>query len=577
MDPQKRYQTWLAAGWLDEASRKELEAICSDAKELEDRFYTTLEFGTAGMRGVIGAGDNRMNVYTVRRATQGLADYIVSQGAALMARGVAIAYDSRRYSDVFAKEAALVLAANGIKAYLYESLRPVPQLSFALRKLRCIAGIVITASHNPPQYNGYKVYWEDGGQIPPAHAADVLACIDRIEDYGAVRTVSQAEARQKGLLVMIGKEMDDAYIARVKSLSLRPDLIEKLGDDFKVVYTPLHGTGNVPVRRVLTEIGVKHLFVVPEQELPDPDFSTVRSPNPEDHDAFTLAIAMAKKVGADVVLGTDPDCDRIGVLVSEGDVYTVLTGNQTGCLLLNYILEQRKAQGTLPKDGMVIKTIVTTELARAICADYGVQLMDVLTGFKFIAEQMECFEQAGTPTFLFGFEESYGCLTGTFVRDKDAVIASMLAVEAAAWYRSRGMTLYDGMQELYKKYGYYKESVASFALPGKDGMEKMQAIMSALRNQAPKAVGSVAVSGLRDYQSGVRTLCDGQMEALTLPSSNVLYFELADGSSVVVRPSGTEPKIKVYYMVHDATEALAEKKMDALKKAFMDIMDTYLR
>lgn len=572
----ERYKSWLAAPWLDEASKKEL-ADLTDEKEIEDRFYREMEFGTAGMRGVLAAGLNRMNVYTVRRATQGLADYICACGEEAKKRGVAIAYDSRRNSELFARETACVLCAAGVKVYLYESLRPVPQLSFALRYLHCISGVVITASHNPAQYNGYKVYWEDGGQIPPDHVREVVAYIDKITDFGAIRTMDFEQAKRDGILTIIGKEVDDEYIKRVESLCTNPELLRSEGKTMKVVYTPLHGTGNKPVRRVLSELGVENVYVVPEQELPDPDFSTVRSPNPEDHDAFTLAIALAEKVGADIVLGTDPDCDRIGVLVKNDGEYTVLTGNQTACLLLNYILTQKKNNGTLPENGAVVKTIVSTDLAKTICKAFGVTVIDVLTGFKFIAEQMEHFEETGEHTFLFGFEESYGCLTGTFVRDKDAVIASMLAVEVAAWYRSRGMTLYDGMQELYRTYGYSYERTTSFAMPGKDGMEKMAHTMAAMRENTPWQLGDEKVAAVRDYQTSVRTAANGATEPLKLVKSNVLFFEIEDGSWAVVRPSGTEPKIKVYFSAQGKSMEEAEAKVDALQNAFMKIMEPYMK
>ena len=575
MTAQERYQSWIEAPWLDEDSRSELKAL-TDEKEIEDRFYREMDFGTAGMRGVLAAGLNRMNVYTVRRATKGLADYICSCGEEAKQRGVAIAYDSRRNSALFAKETACVLCAAGVKVYLYESLRPVPQLSFALRFLHCISGVVITASHNPAQYNGYKVYWEDGGQIPPDHVKDVVACIDKIQDFGSIPSMDYDEAIKDGILTIIGKEVDDEYIKRVKELSVRPDLLAQLGDEFKVVYTPLHGTGNIPVRRVLKELGLNHVYVVPEQELPDPDFSTVRSPNPEDHDAFTLAIELAEKVGADIVLGTDPDCDRIGVLVNNNGEYTVLTGNQTACLILNYLLTQKKEMGTLPENGAVVKTIVSTDLAKTICDAFGVTIIDVLTGFKFIAEQMEMMEQTGKYTFLFGFEESYGCLTGTFVRDKDAVIGSMLAVEVAAWYRSRGMTLYDGIQELYKTYGYSYELTTSFAMPGKDGMEKMARTMSEMRENTPWVLGDKKVSAVRDYQTSVRTTAEGETSEIKLVKSNVLFFEIEDGSWAVVRPSGTEPKIKVYFSAQAPSMDEAKEKVAKLQDAFMQIMKPYM-
>ena len=571
----ERYQSWIEAPWLDEESKAELKAL-TDEKEIEDRFYREMEFGTAGMRGVLAAGLNRMNVYTVRRATKGLADYIISCGEEAVKRGVAIAYDSRRNSALFAKETACVLCAAGVKVYLYESLRPVPQLSFALRYLHCISGVVITASHNPAQYNGYKVYWEDGGQIPPDHVKEIVACIDKIQDFGAIPSMDYDEAVKDGILTIIGKEVDDEYIKRVEGLSVRPDLLKKLGDEFKVVYTPLHGTGNIPVRRVLKELGLKNVYVVPEQELPDPNFSTVRSPNPEDHAAFTLAIELAEKVGADIVLGTDPDCDRIGVLVNNGGEYTVLTGNQTACLILNYLLTQKKEMGTLPENGAVVKTIVSTDLAKTICDAFGVTIIDVLTGFKFIAEQMEMMEETGKYTFLFGFEESYGCLTGTFVRDKDAVIGSMLAVEVAAWYRSRGMTLYDGIQELYKTYGYSYELTTSFEMPGKDGMEKMAKTMTAMRASTPWVLGDKKVSAVRDYQTSIRTTAEGETSEIKIVKSNVLFFEIEDGSWAVVRPSGTEPKIKVYFSAQAESMDAAKAKVAKLQDAFMQIMKPYM-
>ena len=571
----ERYQSWIEAPWLDEESKAELKAL-TDEKEIEDRFYREMEFGTAGMRGVLAAGLNRMNVYTVRRATKGLADYIISCGEEAVKRGVAIAYDSRRNSALFAKETACVLCAAGVKVYLYESLRPVPQLSFALRYLHCISGVVITASHNPAQYNGYKVYWEDGGQIPPDHVKEIVACIDKIQDFGAIPSMDYDEAVKDGILTIIGKEVDDEYIKRVEGLSVRPDLLKKLGDEFKVVYTPLHGTGNIPVRRVLKELGLKNVYVVPEQEHPDPNFSTVRSPNPEDHAAFTLAIELAEKVGADIVLGTDPDCDRIGVLVNNGGEYTVLTGNQTACLILNYLLTQKKEMGTLPENGAVVKTIVSTDLAKTICDAFGVTIIDVLTGFKFIAEQMEMMEETGKYTFLFGFEESYGCLTGTFVRDKDAVIGSMLAVEVAAWYRSRGMTLYDGIQELYKTYGYSYELTTSFEMPGKDGMEKMAKTMTAMRASTPWVLGDKKVSAVRDYQTSIRTTAEGETSEIKIVKSNVLFFEIEDGSWAVVRPSGTEPKIKVYFSAQAESMDAAKAKVAKLQDAFMQIMKPYM-
>ena len=566
MTYRETYEAWLRDFRDDPETVKELESIAGDEKEIEDRFYTELSFGTAGLRGVLGAGTNRMNAYNVRRATCALAKYI-GRVPGQAERGVVIAYDSRRCSDVFAKQAALTLAARGVKAYLFESLRPVPELSFSVRYMKAIAGIVITASHNPRQYNGYKVYWEDGGQMPPERADQILELIHETS-YQESTAMDEEEAKAKGLMEIIGKDVDDAYIACVKTLSISPELIREMGDKLKIVYTPLHGSGNIPVRRILKEIGFSHVTVVPEQELPDPDFPTVKVPNPEDPAALAMGLELQKKLGADVVFGTDPDCDRVGIAVldGEGKVHG-LTGNQIGCLLLNYILDRRKALGTLPANAAAVKSIVSTELARAICEDYGCAMIDVLTGFKFIAEKIEQSSVTGEHTFVFGFEESCGYLSGTEVRDKDGVNAAMLIAETAAYYKKQGMTLYDGLQALYRKYGYYDAKVTSFALAGKDGLKQMAGLMKALRENAPADFDGVKVVAVRDYAIGQRKTADGAVEKLEQPASNVLYYELENRGWICVRPSGTEPKIKLYVNAvsggADETAAMLEKLSSA--------------
>ncbi len=547
MTYREAYETWLKEFADDRATVDELKAIAGDEKEIEDRFYTELSFGTAGMRGVLGAGTNRMNLYNVRRATKGFADYINSQNPEYRQRGVVIAYDSRRMSPEFAKASALVLCHEGIHVYLFDELRPVPILSYAVRHLHAIAGIVITASHNPPQYNGYKVYWEDGAQMPPEYADQVLARI-RANRYEDAVEMDEAEAKAKGLLQIIGsKEVDDDYIAQVKTLSVQPELMKTAGKALKIVYTPLHGSGNKPVRRILKEIGIENVYVVKEQELPDPNFSTVKVPNPEDPAAFTLAMKLADEVGADCIFGTDPDCDRVGVAVKDdAGKYYLLTGNQIGCVLLHYILTSRKALGNLPDErrgGQVHR------LHRAGAQDRGVlrrRLFDTLTGFKLIGEKIQQFQDTGDHTFLFGFEESYGFLSCTFVRDKDGVNASLLIAEAAAWAKTQGKTLYDILQEIYKTYGYYVEKVVSVTLPGKDGVVKMKEIMKSLRENPPKELAGKKVLAVRDYLADTRTDCEGHVTPAGLPKSDVLYFELVDDAWVCIRPSGTEPKIKLY-------------------------------
>ncbi|MBO4926409.1 MAG: phospho-sugar mutase [Clostridia bacterium] len=543
MGYREEYERWLSMFAADADTVNELNSIAGDEKEIEDRFYTELAFGTAGLRGVLGMGTNRMNIYNVRRATTGLAKYLIAQG--VQDRGVAVAYDSRIKSDVFAKETALTLAANGVKAYLFDALRPVPVLSYTVRHLGTAAGVVITASHNPPQYNGYKVYAADGAQLGP-EAADAVTQYIRSLQYADCVPMDEKEALEKGLLKIIGaKEVDDDYIAMIKTLAQRPELLAARGKDLSIVYTPLHGSGNVPVQRLLKELGV-HYTVVPEQEKPDGRFPTVKAPNPEDPNAFTLAIPLAKKVGATVAFGTDPDCDRLGAAVQDGQgEWHTLTGNQIACLMLDHILSSKKQNGTLPKNGAAVKSVVSTELARAICADYGVALYEVLTGFKFIGEKIQQFEETGSHQFVFGFEESFGYLSGTQVRDKDGVNASLLLCEAACACMDRGETLYDALQRLYKKYGYFKEKSISVTLPGKDGVAKIASIMASIRENPPREVAGLRVLAVRDFKTGIRT-ADGKEEALDFPKSNVLYYEIEGGNWLCIRPSGTEPKIKLY-------------------------------
>ena len=565
MGYREEYEGWLKRFANDAETVQELQSIAGDEKEIEDRFYTELAFGTGGLRGVLGMGTNRMNVYNIRRATMGLAHYLQAQGIA--DKGVVIAFDSRIKSDVFAKETALTLAAAGIKAYLFDALRPVPILSYAVRHLGTAAGVVITASHNPPQYNGYKVYASDGAQIAP-EAADAVTGFIRALAYEQCQPMAEAEAREKGLLQIVGnREVDDAYIAMVKTLAQRPELLEKRGKDLNIVYTPLHGSGNVPVRRLLHELGVSHVTVVPQQEKPDGRFPTVTAPNPEDPAAFKLAIPLANEVGATTVFGTDPDCDRLGAAVRDGQGnFHTLTGNQIACLMLDHILKSRQEKGILEKNGAVVKSVVSTELARAICEHYGVKMVEVLTGFKFIGEKIQQFEETGDYTFLFGFEESFGYLSGTQVRDKDGVNASLLLCEATCACMERGETLYDALQRLYRQYGYFKETGLSVVLPGKDGVEKMQAIMAGLRQTPPAELAGLRVTAVRDFLRGVRT--EGEKEEpLDFPKSNVLYFELEGGNWVCIRPSGTEPKIKLYIATRAQDQAAADERNAALSAA----------
>lgn len=573
MSYRQNYEAWLRDFAHDEATVADLRAISGDEKEIEDRFYQNLSFGTAGMRGVLGAGMNRMNVYTVRRATQGLADYLSAEEGA-KERGVVIAYDSRRMSPEFARETALVLCANGIQTYLFDALRPVALLSFGVRRLNAAAGIVITASHNPPQYNGYKVYGEDGAQLGPEAAAAVTERINALS-FTAARRMDESEAIAAGVLHIIGdQEVDDEYIRRVKTLSIYPEVAAEAGKNLKIVYTPLHGSGNVPVRRILREIGITNVSVVKEQEAPDPDFSTIKVPNPEDPAAFTLAIELANKVGADAIFGTDPDCDRLGVAVREKDgSFRLLTGNQIGCLMLYYILSGKKEQGKLPGNGAAVKSIVSTELARAICKDFGVELFDTLTGFKFIGEKIQQFEDSGDHTFLFGFEESYGYLSGTFVRDKDGVNASLLIAEAAVYYGAKGKTLCDVMAEIFERYGYYLEHVESATLPGIDGLKVMADIMARIRRNPPSRIGGVKVIRVKDFMAGTDTdLTTGSVEKMDYPTSDVLYFAMEGGHFVCVRPSGTEPKIKLYVNVNDRNEQTARELLERMTREARELL-----
>lgn len=578
MDYKQMYEEWLSNPYFDEATKRELEGIADDEKEIKERFYADLEFGTAGLRGVIGAGTNRMNVYTVRKATQGLANYIASVGA--QSRGVAIAYDSRRMSPEFANEAALCLAANGIKAYIFESLRPTPELSYAVRTLGCIAGINITASHNPPEYNGYKVYWEDGAQITPPHDSKIMAEVKKVTDYATVKTMDKEAAKEAGLYEVIGQAIDDTYIEALKSQVIHWDTIKEMQKSIKIVYTPLHGTGNIPARRVLRELGFENVYVVPEQELPDGEFPTVSYPNPEAAEAFALGLELAKKVDADLVLATDPDADRLGVYVKDTKTgeYITLTGNMSGCLLADYELGQRLAvNGSLPEDGAMISTIVTTNMAAAIAKAYGVTFIEVLTGFKFIGQQILGFEQKGKGTYLFGFEESYGCLIGTHARDKDAIVATMALCEAAAYYKSKNMTLWDAMIAMYEKYGYYKDDIKSITLKGIEGLQKIQEILDTLRKETPARIGDYEVVSARDYKADtIRNLRTGEVTSTGLPSSNVLYYDLTDDAWLCVRPSGTEPKVKFYYGVKGTSLEDAQEKSEALGEKVLEMIGEML-
>lgn len=568
MDAKKRYEEWIKNPYFDNATKAELKRIANDEKEIEERFYRDLEFGTGGLRGIIGAGTNRMNIYTVRKATQGLSNFILKEKTDK--KGVAIAFDSRNMSPEFAEEAALCLAANGIKAYIFPSLRPTPMLSFALRELGCTAGIVVTASHNPPEYNGYKVYWEDGAQITYPKDEQIIGEVNAVTDYASVRTMSREEAKKAGLYQVIGTEIDDQYIEALKSLVIHEEIIRKEAQNLRIVYTPLHGTGNIPVRRILTELGFEKVYIVKEQELPDGNFPTVSYPNPEDKNAFKLALDLAKEVDADIILATDPDADRLGVYAKDTKTgeYRSFTGNMSGMLILEYILSQRKELGTLPKNGAVVTTVVSGKMSKEISKEYGMTLIETLTGFKYIGEQIKFFEQSGKHEYVFGYEESYGCLVGTHARDKDAVVAVMALCEVAAYCRHQGITLCDQMELLFKKYGYYKEGLCTVTLKGQEGAKKIQAMMEQIRTNVPDAVGGLKVQHFRDYRENIiRDCATGEETSTGLPKSNVLYFELENDAWCCIRPSGTEPKIKFYIGVKGSDDTDAQEKLDALTKA----------
>ncbi len=568
MEYQKVYQLWLEKA--DDEAKQELLSIANDEKEIEERFYKSLEFGTGGLRGIIGYGTNRINVYTVRQATQGLANYIIGKGKSEMDKGVVISYDSRRFSDVFAREAACVLCANGIRAYLFKELRPVPELSFSVRELGTAAGIMVTASHNPAKYNGYKVYSETGEQISLEMAEVIIENIAKTDLFDDVKTMDFEQAKAEGLLTMVLEELDDRFLEEVKKQSLNPEAIAQLGDGFKVVYTPFHGSGNRPVRRVLSEIGIKNVFVVKEQELPDPAFSTVKSPNPEDSEGFYLAIPLAESKGADLIIGTDPDCDRMGVFIRDREgKYQIINGNQIGILLLYYILENRKEKGILPENGAVVKTIVSTFMADAIAESYGMTVFNTLTGFKFIGEKIREFESTGKYQYVFGFEESYGYLAGTHSRDKDGVVASMLMCEATAYFKTMGKNMLEVLDELYAKYGAHYELNEAIVMEGKEGLDKIVSIMAGLRENPPTEIAGYRVIGQYDYLTGEKKE-NGAITPTGLPKSNVLQFKLEDGSYVTARPSGTEPKIKFYYLIKDETMDQAKAKAKQMRDAAME-------
>jgi len=566
------YNQWCTDSYFDEQTQAELKALEGDEKEIEDRFYRQLEFGTGGLRGVIGAGTNRMNIYTVRQATQGLANYIISQNG--QEKGVGIAYDSRIMSPEFAMEAALCLNANGIKTYRFTSLRPTPELSYAVRELGCIAGIVLTASHNPREYNGYKVYWEDGGQITPPHDKNILAEVAKVTSFDQVKTMSLDAAKASGLFHEIGEEIDDKYMEELKKQSIHPEVIQKMAKDFTIVYTPLHGTGNLPVRRVLKALGFEKVYVVKEQELPDGNFPTVAYPNPESPKAFEMALELAKEVDADIVLATDPDADRLGVYCKDTKTgeYVSFTGNMSGMLIAEYILKERKATGTMPENPALVETIVTTDMAKVIAEAYNVKLIEVLTGFKYIGEQIRLFEEQNTYNYVFGLEESYGCLAGTYARDKDACVAVMMLCEVASWYKSKNMTLWDAMIAMYEEYGYFKEGLETITLKGMDGAAQIQQMMENARNNPPAKLGDYKVLAVRDYKADTRKdMGTGEVSATGLPSSNVLYYELEDNSWCCIRPSGTEPKIKFYFGVKGNSLEDSEVKLENLKAALLQM------
>ncbi len=566
------YQSWLDDPYFDEDTKAELRSIEGNEAEIEDRFYRSLEFGTGGLRGVRGAGTNRMNIYTVRQATQGLANYIVAHNG--QDKGVAISHDSRILSPEFAREAAKCLNANGIKTYLFESLRPTPELSFAVREFGCIAGIMVTASHNPREYNGYKVYWEDGAQVTPPHDTGIMAEVAKITDFSMVKTMDEDDARSLGLFNVIGSDFDDKFIAQVKAQSIHPEIIPEMAKDMKIVYTPLHGTGNVPVRRVLKDLGFTQVYVEPQQKIPDGSFPTVAYPNPEDPKAWELALKLANEVDADIVLATDPDADRLGVYAKDTKTgkYVSFTGNMSGMLIAEYIFREKQATGTMPENPALVTTIVTTDLAKAIAANYNARCIEVLTGFKYIGEQIKIFEQTGCNNYVFGLEESYGCLAGTYARDKDSIVAVMMLCEVAAFYKKQGKTLWDAMLDLYEKYGYYKEGLATLELKGIDGAAEIQKKMQTFRENPPKELGGFKVLASRDYKTDERVdFVTGEKTSTGLPSSNVLYYELEDNAWCCVRPSGTEPKIKFYFGVKGSSMEDSEAKVAKLKEDMLNI------
>ncbi|MBB6443439.1 phospho-sugar mutase [Bacillus benzoevorans] len=563
---------WMQFELLDSTVKEQLNKIAADEKSLEEAFYKDLEFGTGGMRGEIGAGTNRMNLYTVRKASAGLAAFINSNGFEAEKRGVVIAYDSRHFSPEFAMEAAKTLASRGIQTYVFESLRPTPELSFAVRYLQAYSGIVVTASHNPPEYNGYKVYGSDGGQMPPEAADIIIEQVNKIDNELLIDVESEAVLKEKGLIKIIGPEVDQAYIEKLMTISENPTLADEV--DVKVIYTPLHGTGNIPVRNGLKALKYQHVTVVAEQELPDPEFSTVKSPNPEEHAAFELAIEAGERIGADLLIATDPDADRLGLAVkNNAGEYVVLTGNQTGALLLHYILSQKQAKGTMPKNGIMLKTIVTSELGRKIAASFGVHTLDVLTGFKFIGEKIKEYEMTGEYKFLFGYEESYGYLIGDFVRDKDAVQAALLGTETAAFYKKQGMSLYDALMAIFKEYGYFLEGLRSLTLKGKDGAELIQKTLASFRENPLREIGGLKVTAAEDYLTSIRTNLDGTSNPIHLPKSNVLKYYLEDGTWICLRPSGTEPKVKFYFSVNSGSLDESKEKLTRIEQQFMDIVN----
>ena len=566
------YKQWCTDPYFSEETRQELLALEGNEKEIEDRFFKDLEFGTGGLRGVIGNGTNRMNVYTVRKATQGLANFIIKEGG--QERGVAIAYDSRRMSPEFADEAALCLNANGIAAYVFPSLRPTPELSFAVRELGCIAGIVVTASHNPPEYNGYKVYWEDGAQVTSPKDVQIIDEVKSIKDYSVVKTMDKASAVKAGLYHVIGEDIDNKYIEALKKQVINADVIKEMGDDLVAVYTPLHGTGNIPARRVLKEVGFNQVYVVPEQELPDGNFPTVGYPNPEDPKAFALALALGKEKNADIVLATDPDADRLGVYAKDSKTgeYVAFTGNMSGMLIAEYILSQKKEKNAVPSNGALVKTIVSTNLADVVAKAYDLKLIEVLTGFKYIGEQIKWFEEQNTYEYMFGFEESYGCLVGTHARDKDAIVAVLMLCEAAAYYKKQGLTLWDQMLNIYEKYGYFKETLVSLERKGVEGIAEIKAMLDNLRANPPKEIGGYKVLASRDYLEDKIVYTDGKITDTGLPKSNVIYYDLEDNAWCCARPSGTEPKIKFYMGVKGTSFEDAEQKLDTLKNSMMELV-----